>query len=58
MPRIAGERLLKVTLNLFEQDVEYLRERAGWGYTEIIRDLVRREVNHLRSVEDNEWLTK
>ena len=50
--------MLKVTLNLYESDVEYLKDRKGWGYTEVIRDIIRREVNHLRSMEDNEWLTR
>jgi hypothetical protein len=50
--------LLKVTLNLYESDVEWLKDRKGWGYTEVIRDIIRREVNHLRSMEDNEWLTR
>lgn len=42
MPKIAGEPLRKVTLNLFEADVDQLQRMCGQGYTEVIRDVVHR----------------
>lgn len=40
MPRMATEPLLKVTLNLFEADVEWFKQRYGQGFSEQIRDAV------------------
>lgn len=38
------QALVKVTLNLFEADVEFLKSRHGWGYSTAIRDIVHRDV--------------
>jgi len=46
MPKIATEPLRKVTLNLFEADVEWYQERYGQGWSEIMRRDIRHHVNH------------
>lgn len=44
MSRLANEPLVKVTLNLFQSDVEWLKDQYDQGYTEQIRNLVRRYI--------------
>ena len=44
MPKIAGEKLRKVTLNLYDTDVEDLGALYGYGWSEVVRDLVRKHV--------------
>lgn len=41
MPRIAGPALTKVTLNLYTADIVKMRERYGYGWSEVVRDWVR-----------------
>lgn len=48
MPKIAGDPLTKITLNLFEADVRYLQEYCGDGYTSFIRDIIKREVKQIK----------
>lgn len=48
MSNLAGERLTKITLNLYANDVEWFRKRYGWGYSEHIRDIVRNEKNRIQ----------
>lgn len=57
MPKIAGPPLRKVTLNLFDEDVEWYSLYYGQGWSTAIRDAVHREVNHLKqlSSEDTEY---
>jgi len=49
MPKVAGEPLRKVTLNLFESDVEWLKEVYGEGYSVEIRDIVRRRCTEIQT---------
>lgn len=46
--RVVSEPITKVTLNLYTTDVEFLRSRYPQGYTERIRDIVRKEVRNLK----------
>lgn len=41
MSPLPGDPLQKITLNLYLSDVDWLKKRFGWGYSEKIRDLVR-----------------
>ena len=49
--RVATEPLIKVTLNLYAKDVKWFKRRYKVGYTEEIREVIRR---HIRSVESKE----
>lgn len=42
MPPPLDEPLRKVTMNFFAADVLWLERRYGRGWTEVIRDLVRK----------------
>lgn len=44
MPKIAGPKLRKVTLNLNDEDVEDLGQLYGWGWSEVVRNLVHTHV--------------
>jgi hypothetical protein len=46
--RIVEAPLTKITLNLFTDDVEYLKQKYPIGYTEVIRNEVRYYVNFLK----------
>jgi hypothetical protein len=39
-----SERLKKVTLNLYEDDVSFFEERFGYGWSVELRRIMRREV--------------
>ena len=43
---MSAERLKKVTVNLFEEDVEYFQERFGYGWSVELRRILRREVDN------------
>jgi len=47
MPQ-AEEPLLKITLNLFAHDVAELKRWYGFGYTQHIRDIVRKEIRTMQ----------
>ena len=49
----AGEPLRKITLNLYERDVETLYKRFGWGWSEIVRGWVRQHLNKDYRDEDD-----
>jgi len=49
--RMAGDKLRKVTLNLYDADVEWLQKYYGHGYSEAIRHYIHREVNHLKQLK-------
>lgn len=51
MPRIADEPLKKVTLNLYESDVEWFQKRHGFGYTEVMRTILRQHRNKVSVAE-------
>lgn len=57
MPKVPGEPLRKVTLNLFDSDVAWFQERHGQGYSEIIRAVVRKHIERAgeasRIIEDS-----
>jgi hypothetical protein len=40
MSKRAGEPLRKVTLNLYDKDVEELQRLHGWGWSELVRELI------------------
>lgn len=42
MPPRSPEPLRKVTLNLFDEDCEWMERRYGHGWSERVRDLVRK----------------
>ncbi len=48
----ASEPLRKVTLNLFEADVEWLQARYNWGMSEVIRKAVRRYIKQIKEEEN------
>lgn len=48
MPPHKGEPLRKVTLNLYDSDVEDLGVLHGHGWSEIVRNLVREHVKKHR----------
>lgn len=52
MPNKSEEPLVKVTLNLFQSDLEFLKARHGWGYSTIVRDLIHRDVLQKMNVEE------
>lgn len=49
MPKHADEPLRKVTLNLYEEDCEVLNHTYGWGWSEVVRKLVRQHVMRMRN---------
>lgn len=54
MSKIPVEPLEKVTINLYERDVEFLRDYHGWGWSEKLREAVRQ---HVRSLRPKQTLT-
>lgn len=63
MPKIAGPPLTKVTLNLFEADVEWFKRRYGQGYSELMRQAIQTYVRNVTQAEQeyeraNSWLTR
>lgn len=45
MPKIAGDPLSKVTLNLFTADVEWFQQRYGQGWSTELRSVIHRFVS-------------
>jgi len=48
MPPKSGDPLRKVTLNLFDADVEDMGHYYGHGWSEVVRDLVHRHLQARR----------
>lgn len=46
--QISDRPLRKVTLNLYEADVEWLQAHYGYGYSEVIRKAVRDFVREIK----------
>ena len=46
------DRLVKTTLNLFEDDVEFFKQRFGYGWSTDLRRIMRREVQTLKKVDE------
>ncbi len=42
----------KVTINLFEADIERLRRKYGYGWSEEVRKMVRRRLNELDAISN------
>lgn len=55
MPPPSDEALTRCNLNLFTADKEWLEKRFGRGWTEQVRNLVRR---HIQERESKEWSLK
>lgn len=51
MPKIAGDPLTKVTLNLFTADVEWYKERFGQGWSEQLRHTIRECISECQQHE-------
>lgn len=51
--RIPGEPLTKVTLNLYTKDVKWFKRRYKIGYTEQIREILRRHINVREGGDDD-----
>lgn len=47
--KLSEEPLAKMTLKLFATDIDFLRVSYGWGYSTVIRDLVRAHVNRIKA---------
>ena len=41
---MSSERLKKVTVNLFEEDIKFFEKRFGYGWSVELRRIMRREV--------------
>lgn len=52
MPNHADEPLRKTTLNLYEADIDRLKRKYGWGWSEEVRRMVRRRLNELDARSD------
>ncbi len=50
--RVVLEPITKVTLNLYTKDVMWFKERFPVGYTEEIREAIRRHINYIKDYED------
>jgi hypothetical protein len=48
---MASEKLQKVTLNLYEDDVEFFERRFGYGWSAEVRRIMRREVLFYRKMD-------
>jgi len=56
MPKLAGEPLTKVTMNLFASDVDWLGANLGWGWSEQIRGVVRRYIREVKAKNEEEGI--
>jgi len=52
MPAPADEPLTRCNLNLFTADKEWLEKRFGRGWTEAVRNLVRKHIRDLDQVQE------
>lgn len=48
----SGEGMRKVTLNLFSEDVIAMEKRYGYGWSQIVRELVRKHLKEKRNAQD------
>lgn len=44
MPKLPDEPLHKTNINLYCSDVEQMKEHYGYGWSEVVRNLVRRHL--------------
>ncbi len=54
MPKIAGDPLTKVTLNLYEADVYWYQEEYGQGWSTRLRDDTHRYIQLTKEVRARE----
>lgn len=56
MPKLPDEPLHKTNINLYQRDVEDMKRVYGYGWSEVVRNLVRQHLErHLEPVlESNE----
>jgi hypothetical protein len=52
--RAADEPIIKVTLNLFQRDVEWLRRHYGYGFSAKIREILRATIRAAREQEQDD----
>jgi len=50
--RVVSEPITKVTLNLYSSDVEWLKKKFRQGYTEMIREILRRSIREAKAKEE------
>lgn len=53
MPPHVEETLKKITINLFEKDVEWYKVRYGQGWTLIVRQAVRKHKKFVQDMEED-----
>lgn len=46
MPKLPDEPLHKTNINLYQRDVEDMKRVYGWGWSEVIRNLVRKHMDY------------
>jgi len=54
MPEPLEEPIKKVLINIFEADITEMKALYGWGWTGMVRDLVRQHLDERRR-ERNEY---
>lgn len=52
MPIQPGDPLLKVTLNLYTEDVRQLKFRYGFGWSAHARDAIHEYLHKMKTIED------
>lgn len=52
MPPVPGETLRKVTLNLFEADCRWFERRYGRGWSEKVRELLKKHRLHSQQAKE------
>lgn len=54
MPVQPGDPLAKITINIYEADLELLRQRHGYGWSAVVRDLIHDHLHKTKSktIED------
>lgn len=52
MPNYADESLTKITLNLYTKDVKILRARFGQGWSERVRQKVRKWIREMENDDE------
>ena len=49
-----SDKLRKVTVNLYEEDVKWFSNRFGYGWSVELRRIMRREITNYKRTEDRE----
>ena len=53
MSKRAGERLRKITFNIYEADARWMERHYGWGWTEMAREMIRVRISLLQRDEED-----